>query len=234
MTARWIAWTAGIAALALIALFPLRLALAWSDFERIGFSARQVAGSIWYGRIGDLHLRSQPVGTLEVRVDPVAALFGTIKMRFDRLDSPEGPLAGHFLAGRSRGIRSTSGRIAVAEMFAPIPLAALELSDVTILFRDGLCAEASGRIAPVLAAPIPGVQFDPALAGPVECDGERAHVRLESASGAERIEFYVQESGDYRAWMSIRSSDPIVNAALATFGFRSSPEGLRLTMDGRL
>lgn len=231
MRARWIIWSGAIGALALVALFPLRLALAWSDFERIGFTARQVGGTIWYGRIGELHLRTQAIGTLEVTVDPAALLLGTVSMHFNRLDSTEGPLVGQILAGRSRGIRSTSGRIAVGDMFAPLPLAALELNQVTALFRQGKCAEAGGRIRPVLAAPIPGLSD---LAGSVECEGERARARLESASGAESIEFYIQESGDYRAWIRVRSTDPAIVSSLRTFGFRPSADGMRLTMDGRL
>jgi general secretion pathway protein N len=231
---RWIVWTLGIAALALVALFPLRLAFAWSDLDEIGFTARQIGGTIWYGRIGDLHLRSQPIGTVEVSVDPLALLVGTVDMGFNRIDSSEGPLAGNLLAGSSRGIRSTSGRIATAELFAPVPVGALELNDVTVLFRDGRCAEASGRITPVISVPLPGVRVDSALAGNLECDGERARVELTSPSGAERIDFYVQQSGDFRARMSVRSEDPIVNSALAVFGFRASPQGLSLSVDGRL
>ena len=234
MKVRWLVWTAGIALLALIGLIPLRQAFAWSDLGQIGFSARQVGGTIWYGRIGDLHLRSQPVGTVEVTVDPLALLFGTINMEFNRLDSPEGPLTGNLVAGLSRGIRSTSGRIAVGEMFAPVPVGALELSDVTVLFRNGECAEASGRITPIIAVPLPGVRLDSGLSGAIECDGERAHVDMTSESGAERIDFYVQQSGDYRATMTIRTPDPTVRSALAMFGFRPSPRGLSLSVDGRL
>lgn len=234
MKVRWVVWTLGITLLALVGLFPLRLAVAWSDLGQMGFTARYVAGTIWFGRIGDLHLKSQPIGTLEVTVSPLALLFGTIDMRFDRLDSPEGPLAGNLIAGSSRGIRSTSGRIAVADMFAPVPIGALELKDVTMLFRNGQCFDASGRITPIITVPLPGVRLDSGLSGAVECDGERARVVLSSASGAERIDFYVQESGDYRARMSIRSSDPLVNSGLAVFGFRPTPQGLSLSVDGRL
>lgn len=231
---RWTIWTVVIAALAMFALLPLQVAIGWSDFERIGFTARQIGGTIWYGRIGHLHLRSQPIGTLEVSLDPAALLLGTASMRFNRMDSAEGPLVGQLVAGRSRGVRSTTGRLAVGDMFAPLPVAALELNDVTVLFRNGQCAEASGSLSPILAAPIPGVELSSALSGKVECDGQRAHVRLDSASGAERFEFYISDSGDYRAWMSVRNEDPAVTATLAAFGFRASPEGLRLSMDGRL
>lgn len=234
MKARWAAWTAGLAALALIGMFPLRVALGWSDLESMGFAARQVAGTIWYGRIGELHLKSQPLGTLEVALDPGQLLVGTVNMRFNRLDDPEGPLEGRLVAGGKRGIVDASGRVAVGEMFAPLPLTVLELEKVTVLFRNGRCVEAAGRIRPILAAPIPGANFESGLAGAVQCDGERARVEMESPSGAERIDFYVQQSGDYRGWMSVRNAHPGVTAALAAFGFKPSAQGMTLSVDGRL
>lgn len=234
MSRQWILWTAAVAALAAVALFPLRAALAMSDLGRIGFTARQAGGTVWAGRIGELHLRSQPIGTVDVAFDPIALLFGTVSMRFSRLDNPDGPLEGRLVAGGTRGLVDTSGRIAVAEMFSPLPVAALELENVTIRFRDGTCERASGRIRPILAAPVPGLTFDAGLSGAVECDAERARVSMSSPSGGERIEFYIRETGDYRGWMSVRSSRPDVAGALASYGFRPSPQGMTLTVDGRL
>lgn len=234
MRRRWVIWSVGVGALALIGMFPLRLALGWSDLERIGFTARQVAGTIWNGRVGELHLRSQPLGTVDVSLDPAALLLGNISMRFDRRDNPDGPLQGRLVAGISRGLVDATGRIAVGEMFAPLPVGALQLEKVTVLFRNGRCVRAGGRVRPILAAPVPGVDIGPALTGSVECEGERARVEMESPSGAERIELYVQESGDYRGWMSVRSPRPNVNAALGVFGFKPSPQGMTLSVDGRL
>lgn len=234
MNPRWLGWTAGIAALALIGTFPLRIALGWSDLERIGFAARQVAGTIWYGRIGELHLRSQPLGTLEVALDPAAVLIGDIGMRFNRLDNPDGPLEGRLVAGFSRGLVDTSGRIAVGQMFAPLPIAALELHKVTVVFRDGRCERAAGRVSPMLAAPVPGLNLASGLSGAVECDGKRARVEMETPSGSERIDFFVQDSGEYRGWISVRNQDPVVTVALAVLGFRPSPDGMTLQVDGRL
>jgi general secretion pathway protein N len=230
---RWLSWTAGILALALFAVFPLRLALDWSDLGRIGITARQVAGTIWYGRIGELHLRSQPLGTLEVALDPAALLIGNVSMSFKRMESSEGPLAGHLVAGWRRGLAKTNGRIDVSQVFAPLPVGALDLQDVTVLFRNGQCDEASGRVVPVISAPIPGVELS-GLSGTVECDGERARVRIDSGSGAERVEFYLQGNGSYRARMSVRNPDPMVNASLGASGFKSSPEGMTLSANGRL
>lgn len=234
MTRRWLIWTGGILALALVSLFPLRVALGLSDFERMGFAARQVAGTIWYGRIGELHLRSQPLGTFEVRLDPLALLFGTISMRFDRLDDPDGVLEGQLVAGMRRGIKESSGRIAVERMFAPLPIEAIDLDNVTVLFQRGTCVRGSGRITPVIASPIPGISFGSALSGRLECDGERARVVMTSPSGSERLEFYVNSEGSYRAWLTIRADAPEVGAALSLFGFRPSAQGLTLQMRGRL
>lgn len=234
MSRRWIAVTAGLVALAIVALFPLRLALGLSDLRSIGFTARQVEGTIWSGRIGELHMRSQPLGTVDVALDPFALLIGNISMVFNRLDNPDGALEGRLVAGFTRGLIGTSGRIAVADMFAPLPIAALELDKVTIKFRDGRCDKASGQVRPIISAPVPGVAFDAGLSGTVECDGQRARVRMASPSGAERVEFYVRESGEYRGWMSVRNNQPDVTGALSTFGFRPSPQGMTLTVDGRL
>lgn len=233
MRRRWLTWVLGIFGLALFGLFPLRIALGLSDLERMGFTARQVAGTIWYGRIGSLHLRSTPLGTFEVQLDPFALLIGNISMQFKRMDDPHGLLEGRLVAGLSRGIRDSSGRIAAGEMFAPLPIEALELQDVTVLFRNGVCIEAEGRVTPIIAAPIPGVQFA-GMTGAMQCDGERARVRMSSGSGAERVEFYISSSGRYRGWLSVRTTAPELGAALALLGFRPSPEGMTLTVNGRL
>lgn len=234
MSRRWIAVAAGLGVLAFVALFPLRLALGLSDMQSIGFTARQVEGTIWSGRIGELHLRSQTLGAMDVALDPFALLVGNLSMGFRRLDNPEGPLEGRLVTGSSRGLIETSGRLAIADMFAPLPISALELDKVTVMFREGECSRASGQVRPIIAAPIPGVTFDAGLSGVVECDGQRARVRMATPSGAERLEFYVQESGQYRGWMSVRSSRPDVAGALSVFGFRPSPQGMTLTVDGRL
>jgi general secretion pathway protein N len=230
---RWLAWTLSIFASSLIALFPLRVGLGMSDFDRIGFTARQVAGTIWYGRIGELHLRSQPLGTFEVELDPLPLLIGNVSMRFDRMDDPQGLLEGRLIAGFGRGVKGANGRIAAGGLFAPLPIDALEFNDLTIVFRDGVCVEAAGRVTPIMAAVVPGVPVS-GLTGTMQCDGERARVEMASASGAETVDFYVHSSGRYRGWLSVRTTAPEVGAALSILGFRPSPQGMTLTVNGRL
>lgn len=229
----WWAWVVGIAVLALIALLPLRIALGMSDLQRVGFTARQVAGTIWYGRIGDLQLRSQSLGTLEVQLNPLALLVGRFSMRFNRMDDPQGGLNGRLLSGGMQGVKGVSGRIDVSQMFAPLPLVALELEEVTVLFRNGQCVDGSGRVTPVISVPIPGLTAG-RLAGTLQCEGRRARITMTSGSGAERIEFYVTATGRYRGWVSVRNSVPEVASALGLLGFRPSPEGLTMSVEGRL
>lgn len=231
---RWLAWTGGIGAIALLALMPLRIALAGSDLGKIGFTARQVAGTIWYGRIGDLQLRSQPLGTFEVTLDPFALLVGKASAGFNRMDSPEGPLRGRLIAGTHRGIVDTSGRLALAGLFAPIPIEAVELTDATILFRNGRCVEASGQVRPIFAGVLPGIDLGASTTARLQCEGERVRILVGDPARGGQLDFYIQSTGRYRGWIRVRDSNVAVAATLAGLGFRQSGDGLTLTADGRL
>jgi hypothetical protein len=104
---------------------------------------------------------------------------------------------------------------------------------VTLLFRTGECSEASGRLTAVIASPLPGLQLS-GLTGSVRCDGPRARVTMASPSGNERVEFYVQGTGRYRGWLSVRNAPPAVAMGLGLLGFRPAPEGLMLSVAGQL
>ena len=231
MSRRLILWFAGILALGLIALIPLRTAL--GRFADQGFTARQVAGSIWYGRIGELNFKARRLGTFEVTLDPLAMLTGAMKLNFHRLDDPQGVLDGALVSGVSRGFRDTSGRIGVAGLFGALPVDAIELKDVTVLFKGQGCVRATGQATVILASPLPGVD-GVALRGSPRCEKERVRFVLSTPSQAGKLDFYVRSSGDYRAWFHVLGAQPEQAAALTTAGFTASPEGMMLSVDGRL
>lgn len=231
MSRRWIYWFAGMLALGLIALLPLRIAM--GRFEAMGFTARQVAGSIWYGRIGELSLRNHRIGTFEVALAPLALLTGAVKLDFRRLDDPQGVLDGALVAGASRGMRDTTGRIAAAGLFGALPIEAIELEDATLLFKGQRCARATGKARVLIASSLPGVD-GVAFAGSPRCEGERIRFMLSTPSGAGRLDFYVRSSGEYRGWLHVRGADPSNASALAGAGFAASPEGMMLSVDGKL
>lgn len=234
MRARWTAWTLGIALLAAVALFPLRVALDLTDISRIGLSARQVAGTIWYGRLGELHLGERRLGTFEVALSPAALLIGRASMRFHRIDGLDGPLDGRLVNGARRGVVGVTGRVAVGDMFAPLPIGGLELRDVTVLFRRGRCIEAGGEVVPIIAMPVAEASFGTGLRGILRCDGERARVTMTGSGGGERVEFYVHSSGAYRGWISVRGASPSAAVSLSLLGFKPTAQGMTLSVDGRL
>lgn len=234
MSRRWIIWSLGLLALAIIALFPLRVALGLIDIERTGLTARAVAGPVWSGAIGDLRLGEQSLGSFEVGLDPLAALTGRTDLRFERFNDPEGPLFGTLRSGkRGNGIVDTSGRLAAASLFAPLPVDTIDLANATVLFADGRCVAASGRLTSSVNTRIAGLDLSRGLEGALSCEGERVRVAMVSKSRMERIDLTIAANGDYRAWMRISAEAPDLAAALMLLGFRPSGGGMGLTVSGR-
>ena len=230
MSRRWTLWFATLLLLSLFALVPLRIAV--RGLVDRGFTARQVAGTIWYGRIGELSLGRRRLGTFEVRLDPGPLLLGTVQLGFDRMDDPNGALDGTLVAGSASGIRSTTGRLAIAGLAGQLPLDTLQFDDVTVLFRGGQCVAASGRVSMLVAAPLPGLsgaQFQGAPA----CDGERVRFVLAGPAAAE-VEMSVRANGEVRARLRLPPTDPVAAAALSAAGFRESAQGWMLSAQGRL
>jgi general secretion pathway protein N len=225
----------GIALIALLLLLPLRVALSAADLQRLGLSARQVGGTIWQGRIGELMLGRQLLGTFDVRLDPGALLLGRVAMPFERLDQVQGPLTGVLRAGGSvTGVQRLNGSIPAANLLGGAPIDALTFTDTTILFDGNSCAKASGRIAANLAVRFGPLALDRGFAGVVSCDGDRVRARLASEAGTEQVEFFVSASGRVRGWITIRSPLPGLDALLSTYGFRTGPGGLTLPFETRL
>lgn len=229
MRSRWAIWFGGILLLSLLALLPLRLAL--GPLAERGFTARQVAGTVWYGRIGELMFHNRRLGTFEVRISPLPLFIGSSRIRFSRMGDPDGPLHGMLAYGSLSGVRDLSGRIAAAGMFGAMPIDSLEPTNLTLLFRDGRCVTASGQLRATLAIPIQG-DFARKLSGTLRCERERVRFRLADPSGVVSLEFYVTAERRYRAWLRLVGV-PSASAQLAMLGFRPSPEGFAMSVDGR-
>ena len=229
MSRRLFYWFAGILALGLVALVPLRMAL--GRLAQQGFTARQVAGTIWNGRIGELNFKSRRLGTFDVALEPLALLTGAVELGFHRLDDPQGVLDGTLVSGGDRGFRETTGRIGMAGLFGTLPLDAIEFDKVSVLFKGQNCAKAAGQVTVLLAAPLPGVD-GMVLRGSPRCENTRVRFVLSTPANAGKLEFYVRSSGDYRAWFRVRGAQPDQSANLVALGFSPSQEGLMMSVDG--
>lgn len=235
MRLRWALWTFGIGLIALLLLLPLRIALSAADLQQLGLSARQVGGTIWGGRIGELMLGRQLLGTFDVRLDPGPLLIGRVAMPFARIDAVQGPLTGVLRSGGSvAGVEGLNGAIPAANLLGGAPIDALTFTDTTILFEDRRCTQASGRIAANLAIRFGPLGLDRGFSGTLACDGDRVRARLASEAGTERVEFFVSASGQVRGWVTIRSPLPGLDLLLSTYGFRNGPGGLTLPFETRL
>lgn len=232
---RWVLWTVAAGLAMLVLVFPLRLALDAAELPRLGLTARAVSGSIWNGRIGDLSLGGQELGTFDVQLRPGPLLLGRTAMRFERRDEVQGPLEGTLKSGEgTHGVEGLTGRLATASLLAPVPVEALEFQRVTILFRDGACVQAEGQVSAAAGARLGSLDLTRTLRGPVSCEGKRVRARLASRTGRETLEVLLSESGRYRAFMTLRGLPPGVAAGLGLIGFQNGPEGTSLSMSGAL
>ncbi len=217
------------------ALFPLSLALGQVDLARMGLVARDADGTIWQGTIGDLNLRGHSLGAFDVSLTPQSMLGGTIDMTFVQAGEGEQPLTGSLRAdGPRRGIVATSGRLAPGDLFGALPIETLILSDVTMMFDDGRCAEASGTVATDIAIGVGGFGNKRTLDGALSCQGERVRLAMRSVTGIESAELMIAADGTYTAVIGIDAVRSGLGGALALLGFRRRGSVMELAFAGQL
>ena len=67
-------------AVAVLVLLPMRLALGWASLDSQGFSAREVTGSVWSGRLVEARFGDVALGDLDASVSPLALLIGRARI----------------------------------------------------------------------------------------------------------------------------------------------------------
>lgn len=200
-------------AAALVVLLPMRLALGW--FSTPGFGVREASGSVWHGRLTGVRFGAIPLGNLSARLAVLPLLTGRARLVLHG-ENLEGALG----AGRHGvGFENVTGRIAVGDGFAPVPVSALEISGVTVRFRDGHCALAEGRVRAVLRGGTMAMALPGGLGGTARCENGMLVLPLASQSGLERLTVSIDARGRYRATIAIRPTQPAVGAGLLAAGF---------------
>src|SRR3546814_12494389 len=69
---------------ALVALFPLRLALDWLALDERGFAAREAKGSLWLGALSEAQFGSVELGDLQARLRTLPLFVGRARMDLER------------------------------------------------------------------------------------------------------------------------------------------------------
>ncbi|MDB5684067.1 MAG: type secretion system protein [Sphingomonas bacterium] len=220
---------------ALVALLPLRLALGWLALDGSGLAAREVSGSIWMGALREAHAAGAPLGDLRARLDPLPLLTGRARVDLDRLAQSDVavPLEGAVSVTRhSLGIDDATASLPLGELFAPLPISALDLADVTVRFRDGLCERADGLVKARLSGEIAGLSLPAGFSGTARCDAGAVLLPLVSQGGSEMLSLWIERGGRYRAELAMRPGDEAGRTRLLASGFTPAGDRLRIAVQG--
>lgn len=217
----------------LAATLPLRLVVAGGAgdaLNRLGLTATQAAGTVWSGQLRAAAWRGRPQGDIAVSLRPLSLLAGIRRLR---LSAPAFSI--DLLQGRRPGFEHASGQL---ELPVHAPLSGtlvLSLDDAGLVFGDGTCQRAGGRVAADFSAE--GLPRPLRLAGSLACDGERGRILLstQASPGAVPVEASVtiDAQGRYDIHSLVRSADAPSSLVLQAAGFRPTPAGLLRTDQGR-
>src|SRR5690606_14717813 len=173
---RLAAWFAGAFAIGLLLFAPMQLVLPRLALPP-ALSATAIEGNLWRGHLRQAHWRGAALGELPLGLSPLPLLVGRQRLW---LTGPHAALTVN--AGRIRGVDGANG---VLPLPAPAGLALrASLEEATLLFDDGGCREAGGRVRVELA--LPGDTLPPLiLAGTPACEGREGTLALapEQAAG---------------------------------------------------
>lgn len=231
---RPVALFGGMLLVALIVLFPMRLALGVFGLAGEGLSAREVIGPVWWGGLNEAHYGNVALGDVGAGLSPIQLVVG--RARID-VRGQEGA-ANASLNGAVSFSRTTSGvddvtaTVPAGDAFAPAPITSIQLDDVSIRFRDGRCETAEGRVTANLSATMPQLNLPPTLSGNARCEAGALLVPLASQAQTESIAVSIEADGKYRAILTVKPSDAKVALALTAAGFTQYGGGYRLTVNG--
>ncbi|GGD69254.1 type II secretion system protein N [Croceicoccus mobilis] len=218
---------------ALLAMLPLRLVLGLAGNGRT-LSAQAVEGVAWDGLVGEMQIGPLSMGLMEVDLMPLPLLVGQAKFAIERPDSMNrAPFRARVSSTLgTTGIENATGELALAGMFAPLPVRALTMQDFSASIADGQCVAASGTLG--LAVPAMGA-FMPAetvLAGEARCENGALVVPMTGPSGNERVDLSIKPDGSWRAVMSVAGLPPEMAEPLEGMGFVARPNGAGQTTMG--
>lgn len=217
---------------ALVALLPLRLALDWFGVDERGFAAREAKGSIWLGSVSEAQFGTVALGDLQAQLRSLPLFAGRARVDLERRDEADRFEGGATISRHGFGIDDMTARLALGSAFAPLPIASLDLADVSARFADGQCASAEGVVRAEIAGDIAGIALPGGLSGNARCEGGALLLPLVSQTGMEALNLRLYEDGRYRVELVARPSDDSMRDRLIAAGFGLTSGGYALTAEG--
>ena len=117
-------------------------------------------------------------------------------------------------------------------MHRRLPVAQLDLGDLTARFEEGQCVEAAGTVRATIGGDFGGVALPQGLSGNARCDAGALLIALASQSSMETLELRLSGDGRYTASALIRSIDPALQPRMEAAGFTLSGQGYVMNVTG--
>ncbi len=231
---RPVALFGGMMLVALIVLFPMRLALGVFGLAGEGLSAREVTGPVWWGGLNEAHYGNIALGGVSASLSPVNLLIGRARIHVEgQEDGANANLTGAVIFSRNTsGVDDVTATVPAGDAFGPVPISSVQLDGVSVRFRDGRCETAAGRITASLAATMPQLNLPPTLTGVARCESGALLIPLASQAQTESIAVTIEADGKYRAILTVRPSDPALGVSLMGAGFHQTSGGYQMTVIG--
>lgn len=227
----WLFFTV-VLIIALIAAFPLRLALGTLGGTGTLFTARAAEGSIWNGKLRDVSIDGVSLGDFSAKLSPIKLLSGAAAIQLRALSGE--PAAATLIATFGNyGADNITTRLVLPGAFDPLPVESINLEDASVRFSKSGCAAAGGQVRVTLAGTLAGISLGQQLLGTPRCDGKILTLALVSQSAMERITLRIVPDGQYSAKLLIRASDADMAGKLNAVGFRETSEGHFVEISGR-
>jgi general secretion pathway protein N len=217
---------------ALVALFPLRLALDWLALDKRGFAAREAKGSIWLGGLTEAQFGTVALGDLQASLRTLPLIIGRARVDLRREEGPDRFEGGATVSRHAFGIEDMTAELSIGSAFAPLPIASLDLADVSARFVDGQCAAAEGAVKAGVAADVAGLSLSGGLSGNARCDEGALLLPLVSQTGMEALNIRLFESGRYEVELAVRPVDDATRDRLISAGFLLTGTGYALRASG--
>lgn len=220
-------------ALALLVLLPLRVAAGWFEMGGRGLAAREAEGSLWFGRLREAQFGPVLLGDVDARLNVLPLFIGRARLSLHRDPDSGGPFDGAVTVTRhSFGLEDLTGQLRTGPLFGPLPIATLDLDDVSVHFEGEQCESAEGQVRAGLSAEAAGLGLPSALTGIVRCQAGAAMLPLAGQSGTEQVNISVEASGRWRAEIVMRPTDPAMIQRLTAAGFTPGAGGYVRRIDG--
>jgi general secretion pathway protein N len=217
---------------ALIALLPMRLAIGGLGFDERGLTAREATGSIWLGALQEAQLGPVALGDLRARLNILPLLVGRARLSISSGDEAA-PLEGAASVSRHGfGFEDVTGRFRMGPLAMPATLSSLDLQNVSVGFASDRCTRAEGRVRAAVTGEVAGIALASGLSGNARCANDALLLPLVSQSGMEQLNIRLFSDGRYRMDLLVGTSDAAIAGRLIAAGFRSTPRGHVLQVDG--